>query len=808
MWRNYLIIAWRNLLRQRGFTIINIGGLAIGLATCIFILLFIRDELSYDRFHPKADRIYRLTSHGVFGAEAFHNPYLPAPAAAAIKADIPEVEQTLRLINRSARLVQVGEKRFNENGIFLADSTFFQIFGFRLLAGDPHTVLSEPHTVVITRSMAQKYFGTDNPLGKNLLFDSDQNYRITGICEDVPPQSHFHFQFLQSMESLEWSHNNNWLANSFYTYVLLRPGQDATAVTERFQPFLEKHIGPQLQRMLGVSVDEFLASGQSYGYQLQPLTDIHLRSQLDDELETNGSLMHIRMFSAIALFVLLIACVNFMNLSTARSSSRAREVGIRKVLGAGRLQLIRQFLSESMMLVIISLVLALLLVELLLPAFNQLTGKSLSFSLFESWYLLPVLLAFSLFVGVLSGSYPAFFLSSFRPIAVLKGRLQQGMKSGGLRSSLVLVQFSISIFLIIATAVVYHQLYYVQHKPVGYNKDQLLVIDRAYVLGSQRESFRNELLMQPGVRSASYTNFVPGPNDFNTIAFKKKGASSDEVHPLALMETDAEYLKTMELELQQGRFFDAQAGKDSMNVLLNETAVKVLGLEPPLLGKKVSLTRLQDEQTSFTVIGILKDFHIESLHTAIRPLVARYLNADHEGRQLMIRVQGQNLKQSLQMIESKWTSFLPAQPLEYYFMDQRLNHLYANERLSGKLFLIFAGLAIFVACLGLYGLASFTTEKRTRELGIRKVLGAPVCSLIRMLSLEFAKWVLIANLLAWPLAWYLMNDWLNQFVYRIAIGWWVFIGAALLAFGIAMGTVGVQAWRAAMANPVDALKYE
>jgi putative ABC transport system permease protein len=808
MFKNFIHTLLRSMLRHKGFSFINIAGLAIGLAACIIILLFIVDELSYDRFHEKADRIYRVTTAGVFGNNEFAGTYTAAPLAKALCDDYAEVEHATRMMARNNRLVSYEEKSFIENRFFYADSSVFDVFTIPLVAGDPNTALNKPNTIVITETMAAKYFEDEDPIGKTLsVDDAGQNYMVTGVCRDIPSNSHFRFDFMASMITTDWSTNPSWFSQNAQTYIVLRRDADTKAFQEKLPEFIVRHIGPQLPQFVGVTLEQFAESGQSYGYYLQPLLDIHLHSRLDGEFETNSDITNVYLFSIIAIFILLIACVNFMNLTTAKSAVRAKEVGVRKVLGSNRKQLIWQFLGESFIYTLLAMVIALIIAEIALPYFNQITGKDLSLNLIGNFYYLPVFIIFVLITALLAGSYPAFYLSRFQPLHVIKGqKLQQNGKSN-LRTMLVVFQFSITILLLIATFVVYRQLSFIQDKNLGFDKEHLLVIKRAYSLRDQKIAFKNELLQNPNILSASFSIDLPGEN-LGSNSHGIEGRGNEEIFLIMMMHADYDLAKTLSIEMAWGRYYNRDYATDTAAVVINEAAARAFGLTEPYTEKLIRQAIRPDQNQGFRVIGVMRDFHFESLHLDVRPL-AIYLQPENNWfNRMAIKVRGENMTETLGYIENKWNEFAQAQPFEYSFMDDTLNNLYENDRRTRFIYSIFSILAVFVASLGLLGLAAFTTENRTKEIGIRKTHGASVSSIVLMLSREFTRWVLLANIIAWPVAYFLMDNWLDNFAYRINMPLFSFVAAGLLALIIAIVTVSSLAYKAANANPVEALKYE
>jgi putative ABC transport system permease protein len=689
-----------------------------------------------------------------------------------------------------------------------ADPSLFNVFTLPMINGDPKTALAEPNSVVITETIAKKYFNSTNVVGKTMLFNDNQSYMITGVIKDVPKNSHFNLDFFLSMSTLPDSRSNEWLRSDFNTYVLLKNGADHKKFEASFPAFLQKFSGSQMQSQLGMSIVAFEKSGSFFRMNLTALTDIHLKSHRTGELGANSTSQYVYIFSAIALFILLIACVNFMNLSTARSSNRAREVGVRKVLGSSRKYLIFQFLSESIMVTFFATAIAIIVAIALLPLFNQLAGKDIAITTQSLVWLIPASLIIVVVIGSLAGSYPAFFLSAFQPIDVLKGKLSAGFKGGGLRSLLVVFQFAISVFLIIGTLVIYNQLNFIQTKNLGYNRNQVLVIQNAFELNNQARVFKQEVKQLPGVTNATMTGFLPTSGDRSTAIYFKD-ATLDQKKSIFPQnwEVDADWIPTLDIKMASGRNFSKEMLTDSSAVVINEAAAKFLGykdavnksLYKSLGGKRGSNIK------EYHIIGVVKDFHFNSLHEKIEPVIIRL--ADNRGA-LSIRVNTANLPSLMAQIKGKWATFSPGVQINYSFMDQDFDASYRAEQRIGTIFIVFTSLAIIIACLGLFGLAAYAAEQRTKEIGIRKVLGANVTVIVSMLSKDFIKLVIIAILIASPLAWYLMHLWLQDFAYRVSIQWWVLAGAACTALLIAFITISFQSIKAALANPVNSLRSE
>ncbi|QJW91468.1 FtsX-like permease family protein [Spirosoma taeanense] len=810
MVRNYIKIAWRNLVRNRAFSAINIAGLALGLATCLLISLYVLDELSYDRFNEKADRIVRVVFRGATEGGKINEAHVMPPTAQTLLADYPEVQTATRLRPGGLPLVTIGENRFNEEKMAYADSTLFQVFTLPLLRGDPKTALAQPNTIVLTQTIARKYFGDADPMGKLLnLKGWNTACKVTGVLADIPANSHFHYDLFVSMASLPDASAPSWMTSEYFTYLVLPEGYDYKQLEAKLPQVVEKYMAPQLQKAFGMSLAQFRQKGNHLGLFLQPLTDIHLRSDFAFDLGTPGDIRYVYLFGAVALFMLLIACINFMNLSTAGASKRAREVGIRKVLGSERLALTSQFLIESTLLTAIALLLAVGLVYLALPLFNDLAGKNLTLNFGAQPWLLPVLLLFGLLVGLLAGSYPAFVLSSFRPVSVLKGKFTWSSNSGrsgiSLRSGLVVFQFFISITLMVGAAVVYQQLSYIQNKKLGYDKEQVLILPETGALGQKEAVFKELLRQDRRAVSVSMSGYLPAGPSQNNNFFVYPEANTSQIVKTLRYDVDYDYIPTLGIRMAAGRNFSEAYGTDSTGVIINETAAKTFGWKGGALNHILTNVDNEGRGKTYRVIGVVRDFHFKSLHERITPLV---MVLSRSSGTLIAKVRTRDIADLLATLKQQWSELGVERPFVYSFLDDRFRETYLSEQKIGRVLGIFAGLTIFVACLGLFGLATFTAEQRTKEIGVRKVLGASVTSIVALLSTDFLKLVLIAILIASPIAWYAMNWWLQDFAYRIAIPWWVFVTAGALAVGIALLTVSFQSIKAALTNPVKSLRTE
>ncbi len=807
MIRNYFKTAWRNLIHNKWFSAINILGLSIGLATCLIIMFFVGHELSYDRFHKKADRIARVYFEGDVQGEKMKETVVMAPVAATMKRDFPEVEDATRLrsFDWAPRLL-VDNREFRSDQAAYADPNFFDVFTLPFIQGDSKTALTEPNTVVLTRDVARKYFGEEEALGKIIRFKTEDKapMKVTGVIENIPLNSHFQFGLLTSMESLDGAKQQNWMNSNYFTYIVLKNKSDFEKLEVKIPGLVDKYIGPQMKEGTGQTLAEFRKSGSNVTFHLQRLTDIHLHSDFHYDLSAPGDIRYVYIFSVIAMFMLLIACINFMNLSTAGASKRSREVGIRKVLGSRKGELVRQFLVESIIIATIALVLSLVFVKLSLPLFNHLSGQQLTFSIIEKPLLAPVLLGIILFTGLVAGSYPAFYLSSFKPVAVLKGKHAPVRSRISFRSVLVVFQFFISIILIVGTTVVYRQLSYIRHKDVGYDRDKVMVISNAGALGSKTGVFRQQLQSDPAVTSVSASRYLPAGGSDNNNFFVFTEQEPGKLVKTLRYEIDEHYIPTLGIQVKEGRNFSQEYGMDSSSVILNEAAVKALGWRESPLGQTISRASRGGEER-YRVVGVVKDFHFRSLHEHISPLV---MVLAPDGGSFVVKVATTDIPGFTAELRERFAAYGTDDPLDYSFLDERYINTYSAEQKIGTILGIFAGLTIFIACMGLFGLAKFTAEQRTKEIGIRKVLGASVAQVSAMLSKDFLRLVLIACFIAFPIAGWVMYKWLQDFAYRIDVEWWVFAGAGLTAVVIALLTVSWQAVRAAAANPVESLRNE
>jgi putative ABC transport system permease protein len=814
--KSYFLVAFQHLAKQKLFTLINVVGLAVGLACFILIALFVRHEWSYDRQFANAERIYRV-SRDFLPTEMSKAAYLAtmAPQAAPLlKEDFPEIEQVARILPGGGALRAPDGQVYSEPGLVAADPELFDIFDFRWLRGDPRTALESSSSLVLTESLARKYFGDADPIGQTLVNFGTDALEVTGVIADLGDDTHLRFTALRLMPQglLDSRVSDNWGFNAFYTYVLLKEGASAAALRAGSDAFFER-------RFLG-------GSSRWTRYDVIALEDIHLRSHKENEMRAPGSAATVQTFVAIAVFILLLACINFMNLATARATQRAKEIGVRKVVGAERAQVVAQFLTESVLVAVIALVLALAIVELALPTFNALLGQSISLRYFDSPGEVVALVGLTLATGLLAGSYPAFYLAAFEPGKVLKGDVTRGGGAALFRRVLVVLQFSISIALLIATAVVYRQNQFARDIELGFDKEQILVVDGSWRggLGTQWEALKREWLANPDVTQVTASNLVPGMENTDALAFRAEGHDPDG-GGITNLWVDYGFFETYGIEVTAGRSFDerfadrpllsaAEGGQRAGTYVVNELAAKRWGWTPEeAIGKWLENTF--DSASRGPIVGVVKDVHFESVRSTIEPTVY-LLPPLTEGRRYeaqplrfaSLRLAGRNLRETLERIDETWAELMPEQPISRHFLDQDFEALYQAERRQGQMFTFFAALAILIACLGLFGLAAFTTERRTKEIGIRKAVGGSVVDIVGMFCGEFGKLVLVANVIAWPVAYFLMQRWLSAFAYRVDISLWVYVASATAALAIAIATVGAVAARAAMRKPVSALRYE
>lgn len=804
MIRNYIKTAWRNLLKNKVFSFINVFGLAVGLACCMFIASYLYSELTYDTYAANYKQLYRVGITTLGNGSSTDFPCVDVAVGPGMKNAYPEVLAETRLMQRGPVFVTFSNKQFKENKIVMADSNFLQLFSIPLLQGDSKHALAEPKSIVINSNMAKKYFGDGPALGQMLKVGNDL-MKVTGVIDKVPDNSHFHFDAFVSMTTFP-AMPQTWSNVNFFTYLLLDKSADPKKLQAKFPQLVAEHVVPEVQHDMGVSLAEAQKAVNSFLFYLKPITDIHLRTSTKFDLEPNGDISYVYIFGALAVFILLLACINFTNLSTASSSKRSKEVGIRKVLGTIKEWLITQFLVESVMLTLLSMVLALGFVYLLLPYFNELAGKHITMGFFLNYKAIAIGLALTLFVGIVAGLYPAFFLSSFKIINVLKGSSgSEPAKKSFLQSGLVVFQFTVSTALIIATFIVYQQLHFMQNKKLGYDKDQLLVLNDTYTLGNNEFAFKDQLTHDNRVLNATVTTDIPGNGNMSGTEIYAKERQADEtkneIHT-NIYRVDGNYLPTLGIKLIEGRNVSPDFPGDTSSVVINQAAQRELGwnnLDP--LGKTI----VRSGRREYTVVGLVADFNYASVKDKVAPLM---IVASHRHGNIILKIKARDVSGLLSDVKKQWDDYKASGPFSYYFVDEQFASLYSAEQRTGKIFTSFAVVAIIIAGLGLFGLAAFMIKQRVKEIGIRKVLGASSGTITAMLSFEFLKLVFIAILVSFPITWLAMYKWLQNFAYRIDIHWWVFVLAGIAALAIAFITVSFQSIKAALANPVKSLRSE
>ncbi|SMD45319.1 putative ABC transport system permease protein [Aquiflexum balticum DSM 16537] len=818
MLTNILKIALRSFWKTKGISIINVLGLSLGIALCLIIALFVRNELSYDKHFPNAERIYRVTSDIVFGGNAMNMTYAPAPMADALVEEIPEVEASVHFRNQGSFLIKRYEDNIKENKVIFAGKDFLKVFDIPLVQGNKKGALEEPNTMMISQTMADKFFKGENAVGQSLVLDNKTDYKITAVYEDIPENSHFDFHVLLAAEGLSEAKSGQWLGNNFQTYILAKPGADIKEMDQKIASMTEKHMTPVLKQVMGedFTLEMFKASGNKVEYALQPLLDIHLHSDLLGEFKANFSITYVYLFVAIAVFILLIACINFMNLATAKSSNRAKEVGVRKSMGSDRKDLFFQFMMETFLMSLISFSMAIFIASILLPFFNDLAGRNLKLPFDEFGFYASLLLG-AILVGFIAGIYPAFFLSGFKPVKVLKGDVSSGMKSARVRSSLVVFQFSISIILIFCTIVLFSQMNFIQNKNLGFNKDQIIMVHDLYALGSQKQTFKQEILGSSMIEKGTLSGFLPvsGTNRSDNPWWVMGRDIQDQENLVSIQnwQVDFDYVKTLGMKIVQGRDFSMDFPSDSSAVIINETAIKNFNFEGDPIGQKITtfsgnnVTGLNtDDLEVKTVIGVVENFHFESLKENIGAVML-FVDPNPSGI-ASFKFKAADVSEVLQLVEDKWKALAPGQPFTYEFLDDRFEAMYASETRIGKVFAAFTGFAIFIASLGLFALTAFTAEQRRKEIGIRKTLGATTANIVFLLSKEFTKLILFAFVIGAPLAWWGMKKWLEDYQYKIDLGWVIIFFAGAMVFLVSWITMGIQSLKAANANPVDSLRGE
>jgi putative ABC transport system permease protein len=809
MFSNFLKTALRTIFRHKSYVIINMLGLAVGFACSLMIFLFVVHELSFDKFNDNYDRIYRLYLVGKFGETEFKGAFTAAPTARTFLEEFPEVEAAVRMQRWDEALVRIDDRYFIESNIALADSSFFRVFTLPLLMGNPDKALTLPSSVVLSEKQSHKYFGNSSAIGRHLRIGNDTTlYTVTGVMQDVPENSHFNFDILISFLSNPRANDDFWLSNSFSTYILLQNGIAPETVNNKIPGIIEKYVGPQVEKVLGLNLQAFVETGNQYGIFLQPLSEVHLNPEINADFKPANDGKYIYIFSVVAIIILIVAGINYMNLSTARSTKRAREVGMRKVVGSTRGMLVRQFMVESMLLSFLSLAIAILFVELMLPVLNNLLQLKLRVGYFENWYVIPGLVMLALLIGLFSGSYPAWFLASLRPVKVLYGKLKIGLSNTRVRSLLVVVQFSVSIWLILCSLIIYKQIQYMLNKDLGFDKEQLLVIRRAEALQKKIRPFMDEIGKMPGVLSATNSTAVPGyPNSHN--GFQIDGRPAEQIFSMWVSWVDYDFIKTYNISLTEGREFNRDFPSDSTTLIINQEAIRRFGLTEPFNTSFLLPGYNQGERTVFTVLGVARDFHFQSLQLDIQPhvFILKPDSWDWAGY-LTIRVDKDRIDQTVERIGKIWTSYTEDQPLQYFFLDNEFEKFYREEKRTAKIAVGFSILAVLIACLGLFGLTSFATEQRAKEISLRKVLGSSISGIVMLFTKETSFLIAISTLPAWIISYYVMDKWLQQFHYRISLSPWDFLISFAVVLMIALTTVWYRTYRAAVINPADVLKYE
>lgn len=808
MFYNYLKIAYRNLLKYKFISFINLFGLTVGFTCCLLILMFIVNELSYDKYHAKSDRIYRITRafFGNDGKKWLELGTVAPPFAPLLKNDFPDIQEITRLLPAGTTPFRYNEKIFNEENVYFADEHLFKVFDVKIVKGDPKRSLTEPYSIMISETVAKKYFGTDDPIDK-VLKQGNYNVKVSGVFTAFPQNSHLHPEMMISFNTLkdtlvygEENLRTNWGNNSFFTYLLFADNYPAKSLESKFPAFIDKHMSQK---------GSTYKPSQGTSLSLQKLSEIHLHSHLDYEAEENGDIKRVYIFSAIALFILAIACINYMNLSTARSALRAREIGVRKVVGAERKEIIFQFLGESVLVTVVAMLLSILASWSLTPWLSKITGQYLDSSSILNWKFLAPMILVPVFVGILSGIYPAVFMSSFKPVLVLKGLMRANHNKFSFRQVLVVFQFAVSIILIICTVVVFQQLRYMQNKSLGYDRDHILTLLNPGDLNNSYESFRAQVMQYPSIKGVGRSSRIPTGRLLD--AQNASIPTADSVQPInadiKFVAADYDFIPTYGIQLAAGRNFSREFGTDTAGFIINETTVPLLGAKnaQEVIGKRFRYSEIDGR-----IIGVVKDFNFESLHQKIVPMVF-VMPSTARGtfyNYITVKVSGQDIKGAIASIEKQWTKFLPNTPFDYVFLDENFNRLYQAENRQGSLFTTFSFIAIFIACLGLFGLSAFTITQRIKEIGIRKVLGASTGSIVQLISKDFIKLVIISAVIAFPVAWFAMSEWLQDFAYRTDIHWWIFVASMLVAGLVALFTISLQAIKAALSNPVKSLRSE
>ena len=807
MFKNLIKYSLRSFKRQRSYIIINVIGLSIGIACSLFIAFFIINEASFDRFNTKHKRIFRVIQKNNYDGQDFTAAYSPSILGPALQKEIPEIEAFLRMFRRGPAIVEYNGQTFTEEHLLEADSSFFNIFSIPIIKGNPAHLLNAPGRLVLSESAARKIFGERDPIDKLIKIGSDSaGYTVAGVMADIPNNSHFDANIILPFMSNQQSNSQEWTVNSFSTYLLLKPNSNHLKVDEKISELMLKYVGPEIQQAYGISMTEWIAHGHKYGYFLQKLKDIHLDPSIMQEFKEAGDPKYLKIIGSLAILIILIAAINFMNLSTAQASGRAKEVGIKKVSGSAKSILVVQFLTESFILTFISLIFSLILIKVTLPYLNALIGSDITLNLFANWFTIPFLILFTVAVGFLAGGYPALLLSSFDPYTVLKGNVKNSMQHGLLRKILVIFQFSVSILLIVGTIIMYRQIKYMLNKDLGFNKEQIIVINKAETLGTRLTSFKETVKGIPGVINMVSSSAVPGRNN-NSVRYKRDGGKDDKYEVLETNYIDYDYLETYGITLVSGRTFSKSFGSDSHSCIINESAVKDYGIANLETTRFISGGN-QSKPYDLQPIGVVKDFHFRSLHDEIGPYLFRLTTEGFMGDYLSVKLAAGNFSRTISDIENRWKEFTGNKALDYYFVDDFIEKMYDQEKQNARIAVVFSIFALFIASLGLFGLTSFAVEQRTKEIGVRKAMGSTVAGVFKVISGEVIILVSISALIAGPLIYYISNKWLEDFYYRISPGIISFIAGLIIALGIAVITISYRILNAARVNPAQSLKYE
>ncbi len=805
MFNNLIKYSLRSFKRQRAYIVINILGLSIGIACSLLIALYVINASGYDKFNVKKDRLFRVILNGKIGGQEITGSYTPAIMGPTLPREFPEVEGFLRMDGVGPTVVEYNKQSFTDNNIISADSSFFNFFSIPVLRGDPANLLNSTYKVVLSESTARKMFGKENPIDKMIKIGNDTTrFVVTGVMGDVPANSHFDASMITSFMTNPRSKDQIWLNNSISLYLLLKPNSSYTTVDSKFNDLIAKYVGPEVQKYMGISIEEFLKKGNKYKFFLQKLTDIHLDNSVQGGFKAPSDPKYLIIFGSIAILIVAIAAINFMNLATAQASRRAKEVGIKKLGGSTRGMLITQFLSESFMLAFIALIIALLFIKLSLPYFNNLLATKLTLNLFTTWYTLPILLVFALLVGIMAGGYPAFFLSSFNPYEVLKGNAKSSTSNGRLRRILVVFQFAVSILLIVGTLIMNSQIKFMLNKDVGFKKDQLIVIERADVVGSKMKAFKASIKGIPGVVNVASSTALPGRTN-NNNGYMMEGRK-DESFLMATAWVDYDFLETYGITLASGRSFNESYTTDNRACIINESALKNFNITD--LEKTRILKPGEYPLASYSIIGVVRNFNFESLRNPIQPYIMLLQDEYSRWGYITVRLAAGNYSNTINEIEKVWKEYASNSPLQYYFLDADFEKMYSEEKQNARLAVIFAILAIFIASLGLFGLTSYTVEQRTKEIGVRKAMGSSIAGIYVEISKEIIILVSISALIAWPLIYYYAERWLDNFYYKISLGIFSFVAGLTIALGIAVLTISYRVLRAASVNPAQSLKYE